>query len=364
MSKPRAWIARAASVAVSTALAFLAAEAALRVARPAAVALDRQPAIFEPDPELGYRYVPGSRGVLRRGEFEVPIAINSEGFFDDEFARERRRIAVLGDSFVAGFQVGRGRNFPDRLEAALNQRVGEAAWEVMNFGMVGTGTLHQARLFDEVIRRHDPELVVLALFENDLDDVRQGIVFRESYRGFALTYLDPDQRTELAARVDEFLEANPGWIARLVEASFVARAVYRAIGPQAEPGLASNRVRGRGMGSLTGSRGEAAERMVAAIERMARECAAAGRALVPVVIPSKEEVRGERSSALAPVVDALVESGTRPLQLLDAFRSAAADGRQLFWRHDGHCNADGYGVIAAQLLARLDADGLTRGGGE
>ena len=144
MTKRKAWFGRVGLLLASLLASLGIAETALRLFRPPAVQLNHQPVIFQVDPEIGYRYVPRSTSYMERLEFKVPVRINDAGFFDDDFILERdpgvRRIAILGDSFTAGFHVGRGRNFPDRLESRLNHGEPVRRWEVMNFGMAGLGT--------------------------------------------------------------------------------------------------------------------------------------------------------------------------------------------------------------------------------
>ena len=73
---------------------------------------------------------------------EVPFVTNSLGFRDREHARAKppgvTRVAILGDSFVAGLAVGADKILHEVLEARL---VGHSPQtEVLAFGVVGYGT--------------------------------------------------------------------------------------------------------------------------------------------------------------------------------------------------------------------------------
>ena len=68
--------------------------------------------------------------------------VNSAGFRDREFDRERRagtvRIAALGDSVTFGYGVALEESFPKVLERILNET--RPGHEVLNFGVGGYNT--------------------------------------------------------------------------------------------------------------------------------------------------------------------------------------------------------------------------------
>jgi lysophospholipase L1-like esterase len=120
--------------------------------------------LYEPVPDLEWR---GEA----RGFFEWPGRSNRRGFRDRDHAPDKPpgafRIAVLGDSIAAGYQVERTEEaFPARLEELLRRR-GHREVEVLNFGVTGYNTAQEV----ETLRVHaldfDPDLVLLAWCHND-----------------------------------------------------------------------------------------------------------------------------------------------------------------------------------------------------
>ena len=66
------------------------------------------PEFYVPDDGLGYTLIPGMNGWYTK-EGRTFVSINSDGFRDDEHAVAKSestlRVAVIGDSYVEGFQV-------------------------------------------------------------------------------------------------------------------------------------------------------------------------------------------------------------------------------------------------------------------
>lgn len=79
------------------------------------------------------------------------------------------RVALLGDSFVEGFQVFDRRHFRSRLEAALNADPARPV-RVMNFGFSGFNFARSADYADAYVSRFAPDLV---LFFAGIDDFVQ-----------------------------------------------------------------------------------------------------------------------------------------------------------------------------------------------
>ena len=82
-----------------------------------------------------------------------------------------RRLAVLGDSFVAGIAIREENLMTSRLERLLNRHTGGHRWEVLNFGVSGYGTAQALHTWRSVARQYQPDLVLLCFFNgNDLID--------------------------------------------------------------------------------------------------------------------------------------------------------------------------------------------------
>lgn len=128
------------------------------------------------DPVVGQRYRPGFARTIyvREADREIFERFNREGFRGPDYRIEHppspvRRIAVLGDSFIAGIGVDEGETFCRQLEksAAL---AGEK-WEVMNFGVSGFGTAQEYLVWRDIVRAYRPDIVVVCFFDgNDLAD--------------------------------------------------------------------------------------------------------------------------------------------------------------------------------------------------
>ncbi len=116
---------------------------------------------------LGVDLVPGTSGFIRSSCSGAYVHINSLGWRDRERSQQRQpgriRIAVLGDSFTEGYSVGDEETFTRRLETMFGNDV-----EVLNFGLIGIGTVQEEILFDHVVRHYSPDIVVLAFYSNDV----------------------------------------------------------------------------------------------------------------------------------------------------------------------------------------------------
>ena len=109
---PEVWrrrLGRAGLVLASVVLGVAIVEATLRVLRPVATAIVRQPCIYLEDPELGYRYQPGATGrVHRHFEIDNAVEINALGFHDVERSESPPagpRILAVGDSQTAAITL-------------------------------------------------------------------------------------------------------------------------------------------------------------------------------------------------------------------------------------------------------------------
>ncbi len=102
------------------------------------------------------------------------IVTNSLGYFGKDYPVMKpagsQRIAVLGDSVVAGVQVATADNFTAQLETALNVSASSGKrFEVMNYGVGGTGTFQQYQTYKKNVAPFQPD-VVLLVFHDDFDD--------------------------------------------------------------------------------------------------------------------------------------------------------------------------------------------------
>lgn len=137
-----------------------------------------KPSLFwRHDELLGWSHEPGSRGVFVGPrpwpiEFRAHVEINSLGLRGPEIgppAPGERRVLLLGDSVVAGFEVEYGQTFGAQLEPMLSDRLG-APVRTINAGVRGYGTDQSYLYFRERGWRLSPDLVVFHHAGNDPAD--------------------------------------------------------------------------------------------------------------------------------------------------------------------------------------------------
>jgi hypothetical protein len=135
------------------------------------------PQFYEADDTLGYKLIPGMSGWYTK-EGRNFVTINSDGFNDVEHVVEKPsdvfRIAVIGDSYVEAFQVGRQASFTNFIDGECGIFGGKRI-EVLNFGVSGYGTAQQLILLREKVMRYAPDLVMLVMTTNNdiSDNVRE-----------------------------------------------------------------------------------------------------------------------------------------------------------------------------------------------
>ncbi|HEX6237046.1 MAG TPA: SGNH/GDSL hydrolase family protein [Acidimicrobiales bacterium] len=132
---------------------------------------------FRHDPAIGWSLTPGAEGVFVGPrpfpiEYRTRIRVNSLGLRGPDLGRvppEGLRVLVLGDSWVAGFEVDEDRTYTSRLERALTDRLGVPV-QVINAGVRGYGTDQALLLYRERLRDLEPDLVIHHTTGNDPDD--------------------------------------------------------------------------------------------------------------------------------------------------------------------------------------------------
>jgi hypothetical protein len=139
--------------------------------------------VLDPQPMMP-RYVTGTAWGIRGNlpgavyrhvtpEVDVGYRINSQGLrADREYPLEPPpdacRVAVIGDSYFAGYEVEFEDTVARNLERAL-VAAGTPA-EVLNFSVSGLGTAEMLRTYEGQIRRFSPDLLVAQWHYTDLDD--------------------------------------------------------------------------------------------------------------------------------------------------------------------------------------------------
>lgn len=131
--------------------------------------------MYSVDEDVGYALTADFEGRLEREEFSTRVSVNDQGLRGRPVGPRQdgvSRILVLGDSFAFGYGVGEDETFSAYLEACLN-RTGPGAFEVLNAGVPGYGTVDQLNFLRSRGEALDPDVVVLQfLSANDLDENR------------------------------------------------------------------------------------------------------------------------------------------------------------------------------------------------
>ncbi len=188
------------------------------------------------DPELGWFPLTNSSARIH-GNCWIEVRHNQDGFRDCPHGpKTKPRIAVVGDSFVWGYDVASEVRFTDRLQQRL------ADWEILNLGVSGYATDQELLLLNQWFPRYQPDVVVLAFCDNDLNENVTNTV----HGGYYKPYFEK-LGTRLVLRgvpvpksVHYYRREHPlVFKSRLVEFLFAAWTGVRSprLGPSSDPSL-------------------------------------------------------------------------------------------------------------------------------
>lgn len=387
--KLRAVAGRLALAGVSTLLMLVVLEIALRLLGPPPPPPEDSLRTFtEYDANLGWRGRPGAKGTYRTSAFLIDVALNRDGFRDDEPAAlpttirfpgnlESTRgpiVALLGDSFAWGFGVNRGEMFADRVEAAIPR------CRVENLSVCGYGTDQELL----VLKSHPPLRPDVVLVEfavgNDLDNILSARAYNLPKPRFLLkegslsltgspvprtANWDRAARTSLrdfaTAHVRLYAWVRPRW------------GNLRGRAARMMPFLRPDK-QGLRVALLRRSPSERVERgwrlAEALLAEIARIAASSGSRTMLLVVPDRIQVEDGLWSAVVKEQGLdpadydrdlpdrrLAEIGTRLgitiVDPLEALRARAGAGEDLFVSGDPHWNAAGHRVAAEALVSAL-----------
>lgn len=150
---------RVALLIASTCISVLTAEYALRIWYPQ---YDEHDQMFEYDPELGWKFTPDKTGsIVYYGEVHNNIRINSHGFRDrlrNFHDKQKKRIMVIGDSFVSNISV----NETDVFTQVMEQK--SPSTEVVNFGVNGYNQIQEYLVLKKWLETVRPDLVLVIIY--------------------------------------------------------------------------------------------------------------------------------------------------------------------------------------------------------
>ena len=119
------------------------------------------------EPGVVYRLRPGLEAWFKLQRFTT----SSAGLRDREYDRAKPegtfRIAVIGDSYTMGSGVADDEIYHALLEEALNAEAGATSYELINFGVGGYNLLQELGVIEHEALGWDPDLILLAVVEND-----------------------------------------------------------------------------------------------------------------------------------------------------------------------------------------------------
>ena len=165
------WALRIGLVVGTLVVFFLLAEVATRLFS------DIGPSLKLSDPVTGEHYRPGFEGevFVAEADRKVRVRFHRDGFRGPERPREKpagvRRVALIGDSFVAAINVDEQDTAAAQLERLLNESHPGERWEVLNFGVSAASTGTELALWRGLVHAYQPDVVLLGFFAgNDLSD--------------------------------------------------------------------------------------------------------------------------------------------------------------------------------------------------
>lgn len=327
---------------------------------------------YRPDARLGWALRPDWTARDEAPDYRVTVRTNALGLRGPEAAPHPSpgvtRVLVLGDSFAFGYGVEDEESFPRRLEARW--RAEGRAVEVLNAAVPGYSADHHLVYLRTRGFALEPDLVLVALCENDVDDL-----------GWSRLALGPDR---LPQRIDS--------LRRLVDENGRLRYVNEDRVPLPERWLAAplsgwlaehshlyNWLRFNGVRTWVG--------WTARREDAARQRAAGAPPEGPIeALPAAEIARGlasgdafrhryhrflvdairaEAAAHGVPVRFVVTGGGAGPLAAdcaaaTDCFDAAALlprDRAAAYLPVDGHWSAEGHRIVSDALAAWLAAGG-------
>lgn len=317
----------------------------------------------EPDPLIGYRYVPATRLSLPRpGGGRYEFVVNRGGIRSDrEFTPEKRpgtaRIIVLGDSMAAGQFVSNDQRFSELLER------GRRDLEVLNLALEGSGTDQQVLLYEHVGLTYEHDIVLLVPFLQNvrrnlasareaIDPTTGAIVLRPKPRftldGDRLVLHPPssDHLTDHSTDAPRSTQLRlKGALSRLPGADALKRLGYAVIPWEPFPEYRDPNSEGW--------------RLMSRLVHRLKELAGTRPVVVaPVFYSNYVRYRmalnyWDRFSSLASI------EGIYPVDLLPHFKALGADAIRCFQDpYDMHFSADGHLVLADAVAAELSKRGL------
>ena len=127
------------------------------------------------------KYEANQMGIYRlQNEISAPYRVNADGWnsghSDYEYKKDsgKRRICIIGDSYVEALQVSHDSSFAELLEKQLTD-YGEPA-EIYRFGISGAPFSHYLYMLENEVIQYSPDIVIINLVHNDFgESIKQAL---------------------------------------------------------------------------------------------------------------------------------------------------------------------------------------------
>lgn len=306
--------------------------------------------MFEPHPEWGFHTRPNLRNFrVRWRETGVEAAYSTDEFGFRNVGRDydAARIAFIGDSFTFGMWVAEEETFAGRLEQQL-------ATPILNLGQQSFYIEQYALALDWFLENHQPDVIVVSIFANDLTPEMTSDDFAHFYKRFGWDAYEslPWQQRSIVYQLSTRLESWRHPAAPPQEPD-------SGIGPL---GLTLFRIAGAHPSYIRSDQVTHTEQVLAGIVERA---VSQGVRTVVAFLPSKEStyhrdyaelfggnyLENERMGyeRLASVAES---AGAITVDLTPTFRAHADE--PLYFEVDAHFNAVGHTLVASALQPFLD----------
>jgi hypothetical protein len=320
--------------------------------------------LFQNDPVLGYRLKPHARTQFTTKEFTASIAVNGQGFRDDEElgpkAANERRILLLGDSLVLSVQVDFTKTFGRLLEQHLNGESRDVRYRVINAGVQGYGPVEESLYFKQIVSAVEPDVVIPVLFVGN--DAEEAAASKPK--------LDGSSRSSTARASDSFVTR----MRRLVRRSMVLQILRLRLVAATERMTLTLAPPKPPLQSYAAHPGPEIDDGLAVTKRCVEDiiatASAHGAATAIVLMPARFQVDdadyGRLKEAVSQAGGELVRDGATDrfartlatidvpqLNALPALR-AALPGPDLFFQETVHLTPRGHDVVAAALDRFID----------
>jgi lysophospholipase L1-like esterase len=319
------------------AIAILAGEGVIRLLKPGFPGFKTPQVEHRPVAGLGFEMVP-KQVAYTAGE---RVTINEDGFRGPPVRdplSSRLRILCIGDSITFGYGVDDNAPFPRQLEQLLRHgRPEHHDAEVINAGVQRYFTYQEIDLLRFKGPRLRPDIVVLAVFVNDLAIRPQGDTTREYEK----------EREQAATAFRNRLPFVYGLAKNSALVELTKNAYLQA---------------GAGPGGLRMFEGVATQRDEERWKSMGQELAAFSQlarehGFLPVVvaIPGRIQVQKEFPRSLFPnrLLMLARQEGLESLDVLASFRESFNRGVDPYLPWDNHLSSDGHALVARAIFKRL-----------